>query len=182
MRTESAFGFSAAESAAAPMPPGHPVAEAEHQEGGTMEQIVVATDGSQSGRHAVDQALELAQASGAELTIVYVCHAPLPVLGDPYCQRSLSAELRLGNETVAAAAVLAARAGVQAQVAVLEGSPAEQILELARVRHADLIVVGSRGLGTIAGTLLGSVSREILQQADRPVLVAALRTARRQVA
>jgi nucleotide-binding universal stress UspA family protein len=55
---------------------------------------------------------------------------------------------------------------------LLEGSPAEAILELARSRDVDQIVVGSRGLGTVRGALLGSVSSEIVHHADRPVLVA----------
>jgi nucleotide-binding universal stress UspA family protein len=72
--------------------------------------------------------------------------------------------------------------GVEAEPEVLEGDPADRILELARMRDVDLIVVGSRGLGPIAGTLLGSVSREVLQHADRPVLVATRPVARRRAA
>ncbi len=45
------------------------------------------------------------------------------------------------------------------------------IVELARSRDVDVIVVGSRGLGAVAGTLLGSVSRAVVHDADRPVLV-----------
>jgi nucleotide-binding universal stress UspA family protein len=51
-----------------------------------------------------------------------------------------------------------------------------------RLRDVHLIVVGSRGLGPIAGALLGSVSREIVDHADRLVLVAARRSARRRAA
>ena len=61
---------------------------------------------------------------------------------------------------------------------MLEGDPARRIVELARLRDVDLIVVGSRGLGAFAGTLLGSVSHDV-DHADRPVLVAARKAARR---
>lgn len=77
------------------------------------------------------------------------------------------------------AATRACGAGVNAEVEVVEGNPAERILELASIRDVDLIVVGSRKLGALAGTLLGSVPREILRHADRPVLVATRRLARR---
>ena len=147
-----------------------------------MKEILVATDGSESSGHAVGQAIELARSSGASLTIVYVRHAPLPLLGQPYYQRSLSGELRVANETVASAAALARQAGVETETEVLDGDPPDRILELARLRDVDLIVVGSRGLGPIAGTLLGSVSREVLHHADRPVLIAARRVARRRAA
>ncbi len=147
-----------------------------------MKQILVATDGSENGRYALEEAVELAAAAGAKLTIVYVRHAPLPMLGDPVYQRSLSADLRHANETVAIAAGVAHTAGVEAEAEVLEGDPAKRIVELARQRDVDLIVVGSRGLGGFAGTLLGSVSRDVLHHADRPVLVAARRAARRRAA
>lgn len=147
-----------------------------------MQKILVATDGSESSRFALEEALELAQPTSAAVTIVYVRHAPPGMLGDPFYQRSLTAELRRANETVTVAAAVAHTAGVEADTEVLEGDPAEQILELARLRDADLIVVGSRGLGPIAGTLLGSVSREVLRHADRPVLVATRRAERRRAA
>jgi nucleotide-binding universal stress UspA family protein len=147
-----------------------------------MKQILVAADGSEDGRNALEEAVELAAAAGARLTIAYVRQAPPPVLGEPFYARSLSAELRHANEIVAVATGVARTAGVEAEAEVLEGDPATRILELARLRDVDLIVVGSRGLGALAGTLLGSVSRDVLHHADRPVLVATRRAARRRAA
>ena len=147
-----------------------------------MQKILVATDGSENSRFALEEALELAQPTSAAVTIVYVRHAPPAVLGDPFYQRSLTAELRRANEAVTVAAAVAHTAGVETETEVLEGDPAEQIVELASLRDVDLIVVGSRGLGPVAGTLLGSVSREVLRHADRPVLVATRRAVRRRAA
>jgi nucleotide-binding universal stress UspA family protein len=147
-----------------------------------MNQILVATDGSEPAGYAVEQAIELARSSGARLVVAYVRHAPLPVLGQPVYQRSLSRELRTASETTGIAATQACAAGVDAEIEIVEGNPAGRILELARVRDVDLIVVGSRSLGAVTGMLLGSVSREVVRRADRPVLVATRRAARRRAA
>lgn len=147
-----------------------------------MNEILVATDGSENADFAVQQALDLARASGAKLVVTYIRRAPLPVLGEPVYQRSLSRELRRAQESTTVAAACARKAGVDAEVEILEGHAADRILELARSRDVDLVVVGSRGLGTVAGALLGSVSREVVHHADRPVLVATRRAARRRAA
>jgi nucleotide-binding universal stress UspA family protein len=147
-----------------------------------MKQILVATDGSPNGGYALEQALDLAKGGGSRLLIVYVRHAPFSALGEPFYQRSLTAESKDACETGALALARAQAVGVEAEVEVLEGDPPKRILELARLRDVDLIVVGSRRLGTLAGLLLGSVSREVVHHADRPVLVAAQRPARRRAA
>jgi nucleotide-binding universal stress UspA family protein len=66
---------------------------------------------------------------------------------------------------------LVVQEGVSAEEEILEGSAADRVVELARDRNARQIVVGSRGLGAVAGALLGSVSSAIIHRADRPVLV-----------
>jgi nucleotide-binding universal stress UspA family protein len=65
---------------------------------------------------------------------------------------------------------LVAQEEVDAEQEILEGA-ADRAVELARDRNAPLIVVGSRGLGAVAGALLGSVSSPVIHRADRPVLV-----------
>jgi nucleotide-binding universal stress UspA family protein len=133
--------------------------------------FLIATDGSPGGREAVRKGMELAREASAETTIVYVRHAPLPVLGDPFYGRVLSHELERGRVVMDAASADAAIAGVEFETEILEGHPPEAIVELARVRDIDLIIVGSRGRGAIAGAVLGSVSEAVVHRADRPVLV-----------
>jgi nucleotide-binding universal stress UspA family protein len=65
----------------------------------------------------------------------------------------------------------AEEAGVTAYTRLLRGEPADEIVAYADAVDADLIVVGSRGHGAVTSALLGSVSREILREARRPVLV-----------
>ena len=133
--------------------------------------IVIATDGSPGAREALETGLMLARESGALVTFVFVRHGPSSLLGSPLYQRSLSEEMRHARSALAEAETLAVEAGVESESEIVEGHPAERVIELARVRDAELIVVGSRGRGGIAGALLGSVSTELVQKADRPVLV-----------
>ncbi len=69
------------------------------------------------------------------------------------------------------AAEIAARKGVDAKTELLVGNPADEIVAFGDTIDADLIVVGSRGHGAIASALLGSVSRAVLHESRRPVLV-----------
>ena len=147
-----------------------------------QKQLIVALDGSPGAGEALDAGLALARESGAAVTLAYVKHRPLPVLGDPFYGRSVSQELLRARTVLADAAALAAGLGVEADAEALEGDPARSVLELARARDADLIVVGSRGRGSVAGALLGSVSSEIVRDADRPVLVVKQRSRARRAA
>ncbi len=144
-------------------------------------QFLVATDGSPGAQEVVQQATALAGGADAAITLVYVRHAPLPVLGDPVYQRALSHELARARALLEEAAADIAAEGVEVTTEMLEGSPAEAIVQLARSRAVDMIVVGSRGRGAITGALLGSVSEGVVHRADRPVLVVKPRskTARR---
>ena len=135
-----------------------------------MKRILVATDGSAGGSAAVDAAFELAQETGALVTIVCVRHIP-ELLGSPLYQRALSEELRQGRAVIDEATARAKRAGVEVESEILSGHAAEEIVQLARLRDVDLIVVGSHGRGRVATALLGSIANLIVHNADRPVLV-----------
>jgi nucleotide-binding universal stress UspA family protein len=145
-----------------------------------MDLVLIATDGSDSGREAVEYGLDLARSGHAGATVVYVRRTPRPLLGDPFYQRDLTDGLHRADRALGAAARAAAELGVSAEVEILEGDPATQIIEFARLRDADLIVVGSRNRGPLVAALLGSVSRDIVAHADRPVLVAHSSADRRQ--
>ena len=143
-----------------------------------MKRIVIAHDGSEGSREALEQGLELAGRARAVATVVYVRHAPLPIVGDPFYERALSKELHHGRDVLAEARLYAAAFGIVPETELLEGDAAARILELARARGADLVVVGSRGRGAVAEALLGSVSQAVVHGADRPVLVAKRRARR----
>jgi len=135
-----------------------------------MDNIVVAVDGSDVGELAVREGLELAKDAGAKLTVVTV-RQPISFLGAPYDQRELSRQLEHSRASLDRAKAAIDETGVEAAYEIREGDPAEEILRLAEDRRAELVVVGSRGLGAITGALLGSVSKAVVKGADRPVLV-----------
>ena len=139
-----------------------------------MKRIVIATDGSPSAVHAIEFGLELAAEQDVQPTFVHVAPGTevLPVTGfamgpvtvphepEEYDMESLHEAVRLAEEQ-----------GIHAQTKLLVGNPAKEIVQFADSIDADLIIVGSRGHGTISSALLGSVSRGILHAAKRPVLI-----------
>jgi nucleotide-binding universal stress UspA family protein len=129
--------------------------------------IVAAIDGSAASTRAVETAVGLAAESEATVVFVYVRRAPSGFLGAPFYQRRLTATMERARHTLDEACRTAARAGVAAEVEILEGSPGERIPEFARDRGAQLVVVGHRR------RMLGrSVSRSVARSATQPVVVA----------
>jgi nucleotide-binding universal stress UspA family protein len=132
--------------------------------------VVIATDGSESAEQAVVEGARVARTLGRTAVLVYARPAIGP-LGEPYYQEKLNEQLAYARTALERAQALVDGEGCEADEEILEGSPAERIVELARLRDAPLIVVGSRGHGAVAGALLGSVASAIIHRSDRPVLV-----------
>src|SRR5258708_31432435 len=139
--------------------------------------ILVGTDGSSSSFLAVEKAAGLAAATGATLLLASAYH-PMPE------KERLSAADRLGDlaykvqgSTPAEDALRAARERAVAagakdidQVAV-EGDAVDVIAKIASERGADLVVVGNRGLNSLAGRLLGSVPANLSHRSPCDVLI-----------
>jgi nucleotide-binding universal stress UspA family protein len=138
-----------------------------------MKRILIATDGSPSAREAVEFGIELAAEQQAQVTFLHV----LPPMDWTQLDRGSAVkpvpdELRVSEEfTLKDEARLAAEQCVEAKVELVAGEPVDEIVAYADSIDADLIVLGSRGRGALASTLLGSVSRGVLHEARRPVLV-----------
>lgn len=138
--------------------------------------ILIATDGSPAASAAVVAGLEAAVAMQATVRFI---HAESPLAEELYAQYPLQGpppEEILARDRVLAAAVARAReAGVEAEVELLAGEHsadlAAELVGMAEGTEASMIVVGSRGRGPVAGTVLGSVSQSLVTHATIPVLV-----------
>ena len=136
-----------------------------------MKRIIIGIDGSPGAAGAVREGIELASEAGANVT--FVCaRRTISLLGAPYYQRRLTRQLSTARAAVEQAMTAAELAGVRADYEIVEGDPVDELLNVAGHRDADLIVVGSRGLGAISGAVLGSVSKALVEMSPIPVLVA----------
>jgi nucleotide-binding universal stress UspA family protein len=139
-----------------------------------MKKILIATDGSESAHEALEFGLDLAVEQGARAFVVYVAPVVdvIPYANFGYVGPSVPHEFdEHDRECLREAAELGAENGVDVETALLKGRPADEIVTYADTIDADLIVVGSRGHGAIASALIGSVSRGVLHESRRPVLI-----------
>lgn len=140
---------------------------------GQTGRIVAGTDGSPGSLHALSWAGREARLRRATLEVVVAWTYPTPVLlwpaaPDPPQVKTLRKEAR---EMVERALTKVADdvAGVTVERSVVEGYAAEALLQ--RAKEADLLVIGSRGVGGFRGLLLGSVSQQCALHAPCPVVV-----------
>jgi len=144
-----------------------------------MAVLLVATDGSEPARAAVAETIALAADAGDELAVITVWQALQGDYGLAYPPSAmlddlLQAERRHAEGVLHDAAIRAHRAGVLVRTRLATGDPVDRICAYAREIDARLIAVGTRGHGTVASLLLGSISNGVIRNASRPVLVVRL--------
>jgi len=139
--------------------------------------IVVGTDGSETARQAVREAVELAGALGASIELV---SAYEPVAGQRLREESREAPRDLQwminaredvEATLREAAAEVEAAGVAVRTHHREGDAADAILDVAEEGGADLIVVGNKGMTGAKRFLLGSVPNKVSHHAPCSVLI-----------
>ncbi len=139
--------------------------------------ILVAIDGSEHASHALHEAIDLAQASNATLTVMTTVPDPATwLLGGAGYPTGIDLE-RLSDETerdhgrLLEAAIDELPADMPVTKILAHGRPAERILEQLHTGAHDLLVMGSRGRGEMRSLLLGSVSHQVLNASPSAVLI-----------
>jgi nucleotide-binding universal stress UspA family protein len=133
--------------------------------------ILLAVDGSDRALQAARVAGGLAREMKSSILRVVVAVEPLPsYLGQPYWQKAISERMSHAEAILKGAQGEIGNIPGEIHTEVIEGSPAEAIIDVAEARHSDLIVLGSNGHGKL-GALLGSQSQKVLNLATCPVLL-----------
>jgi nucleotide-binding universal stress UspA family protein len=144
---------------------------------GAYQTVLVGTDGSDSSLRAVDRAAEIARDAAARLVIVCAYEPATPrevaaaedVLGDEAFSVVGSAP---AEETLRTAAERAAARGAgKIERVAMPGEPVKSLLGVQEEQRADLLVVGNRGLNSLAGRLLGSVPAAVTRRSPCDVLI-----------
>ena len=139
----------------------------------TYKTIVVPTDGSENAKRALEHALAVADRNQAELIVVHVANIvsaisnfdQTPISGG-YVSELIAEDMEETGKEILNDVVKEIPAGV-----IEVGSPGPALLAVAKKYNADLIVMGSRGLGPLKGLFMGSVSSYVTSHSTCPVLI-----------
>jgi len=103
---------------------------------------------------------------------IVVAYETIPVhLGEPYMQEAINARLNETEQIMQKAVQAVGAVPAEIHTELIEGDPAEVLIEVAQTRETNVIVMGSRGLGKLAGLLLGSTSQKVVSHAPCAVLI-----------
>jgi nucleotide-binding universal stress UspA family protein len=138
--------------------------------------IVVATDGSRYSTAAASEAIGIAKRNNSALTVIAVVPAELASptdvdFGMGQRDKVVDQVMHEAEKNAKAVKEAALKAGVTVQAFVMTGKPADAIIETARDKKADLIVVGSHGRTGLEKLLMGSVAERVIVLSACAVLV-----------
>jgi len=136
-----------------------------------FEKILVAVDGSSVSLKAVECARKLAKLTDATVILVHAYPKVPEYLGEPNLSETIARHIEKARNLIDPLAQSLQEDGIETITEILQGPPAEAILNVAETREVDLIVMGARGLGSLGSLLLGSVSQKVLSHATCPVMV-----------
>ena len=122
--------------------------------------------------HHAKVAGDLVRSVNAKELRIVIAYEPVPAfLGEPNLQRTIDSRMNESQDVLREAEGMVGRVAVEIQSELIEGHIADAILEVAKTSNSNLIVMGSRGLGRLAGAVLGSNSQKVVSEAPCPVLL-----------
>lgn len=134
--------------------------------------ILLATDGSDNAGRAAIEAAGLAGALSSQIILVYISANP-PSQSD-MAKANFDVHKLLEDEakkTVSGTIDLFESENIDYTLRVAIGEPAKEITAIAGKENAELVVMGSRGLGALKGAVIGSVSQKVAHMVKCPVLI-----------
>ncbi|MFY9301385.1 MAG: universal stress protein [Candidatus Nitrosotenuis sp.] len=137
---------------------------------GGISKILVCCDGSKYSEKAIKVACDLARKYNSELTLIHVVDKTRKsdILAGGEYTRILR---KYAKETLAKAQKIAKKEGFEPKIVTKEGNIGIEIIDYSKKYNADLIVVGSRGLGAVLKFLMGSISTKIANHSLCSVLI-----------
>ena len=136
-----------------------------------LKNIVLAYDGSEYSNRALQYAKTFAECFDATLWIVHIFTHTSDLLGYEDFEKYYSKRKAGGQAFLDEAMQKLGATILDVREELQEGPEAESILKTAKNCQADLIVMGTRGFGTLKGLLVGSVSRKVIHHSSCPVMV-----------
>jgi len=133
--------------------------------------ILLAIDGSEYSNKALAYAADMAETYLATLWLVHVFPHTSDLLGYDDFEKLYAKRKCAGQSILDAAMEMLGESPFDIRAELHEGPEAESILNFAKNSQADIIVMGTRGMGALKGLLLGSVSRKVIHYANCPVMV-----------
>ena len=141
----------------------------------TYKNIVIATDGTEYIKKAIDSGLEIAELTGAIVHAIYVTDSPSvsPTSSEwEMVEKNIKKEIDEAMKYIREESI---KRNITLKEVSVEGNPAPEIINYSNVINADLIVVGATGKKTLERIVLGSVSEKIVRNAKTKVLVVKLK-------
>ncbi|WNQ11302.1 universal stress protein [Paenibacillus aurantius] len=138
------------------------------------ERILVAFDGSELSEKALGKAVQMAESNKSialDVVMVLNNNPAIPGVYPMTTPNFYDSDLQYGEETIKRLKKELSGLENPHTVSLLEGKPESKILEFAKGRGTDLIIMGSRGLNGLKELFLGSVSHYVVQHSKVPVLI-----------
>ncbi|AKB31978.1 Universal stress protein [Methanosarcina siciliae HI350] len=135
--------------------------------------IVIASDGSENSRRAISCGIEIAKLSGATIHALYVVDTPSVISEDWTAGKEAIREMMMnsGKKVMSKIKKIIEESGVEVKEVLLEGYPANEIINFAENNNMDLIVMGTLGKTGFERLLMGSVAEKVVRHSNVPVVV-----------